>query len=526
MQLNYSYYLYLFSVAILIAWSTGAQNKTNFSTRTNNRPPNILLIYADDLGYGDLSCYGATKIKTPNIDKVASQGLLFTNAHATSATCTPSRYSMLTGEYAWRKKGTGIAAGNASLLIDTTRLTLPAVLRSASYNTAVIGKWHLGLGTGEGPQWNGKVKPGPLELGFNQSFIIPATVDRVPCVYVEGHDVVSLDPKDPIQVSYKEPVGDWPTGLSNPELLKMKPSHGHNQTIVNGISRIGYMSGGKAALWKDEDIAHVLVERSVRFLEENKSRPFFLYLSTHDIHVPRAPHQTFAGKSGLGARGDVILQFDWTVGEVLKALERLNLAENTLVIISSDNGPVVDDGYHDGSVENQNGHKPAGNLRGGKYSAFNGGTRVPLIIRWPKVIAKGTSDAAVSQVDFLASFAALTQQEYNQKDAPDSRNALDVLLGKTRKGRDVIVQQSLNNTLSLIEGNWKYIDSSKGRAISTETNIELGNSVLPQLYDLSKDKGERNNIATRYPGKVKALHARLMALKGTSGVEQQEIKLQ
>ncbi len=525
MKLNFKKLFYFLQVSftILNVAFSYAQNKAG---TTSNIRPNILLIYADDLGYGDLSCYGATKIKTPNIDKVASQGLRFTNAHATSATCTPSRYSMMTGEYAWRKKGTGIAPGNASLLIDTAKLTLPAIFKNAKYNTAIVGKWHLGLGTGDGPQWNSEIRPGPLELGFNSSFIIPATVDRVPCVYVEGHRVLNLDPKDPIAVSYNEPLGDWPTGVKNPELLKMKPSHGHNQTIVNGISRIGYMTGGKSALWTDEDIADVIVKRSINFLEENKNNPFFLFVSTHDIHVPRAPHANFAGKSGLGTRGDVILQFDWTVGEILKSLDRLGLANNTMVIISSDNGPVVNDGYQDGSVENLNGHAPAGVLRGGKYSAFDGGTRVPLIIRWPKVVSKGLSDAAVSQVDFLASFAVLTGQQYNAKDAPDSKNMLNVFLGKSKKDRDQIIEQSLNNTLSIIEGTWKYIEPGKGPAKSAETGIELGNNTQPQLYDLNKDKGEKNNLAKKYPEKVKAFAAKLGAIKSEAGIQQQEIKLQ
>jgi arylsulfatase A-like enzyme len=412
------------------------------------------------------------------------------------------------------------------LIIDTARLTLPRILKNAAYNTAIIGKWHLGLGSGDGPQWNSEIKPGPIELGFNSSFIIPATVDRVPCVYVEGHRVLNLDPKDPIEVSYKEPIGSWPTGQEHPELLKMKPSHGHNQTIVNGISRIGYMTGGKSALWTDEDIADVLVKKSIDFLEQNKDNPFFLYLSTHDIHVPRAPHTKFAGKSGLGSRGDVILQFDWTVGEVIKSLDRLGLAENTLLMISSDNGPVVDDGYIDGSVENLNGHTPAGILRGGKYSAFEGGTRVPLIIRWPKAISKGVSDAAVSQVDFLASFAALTGNTFTKKDAPDTKNALDVLLGRNKQGRDFIIEQSLNNTLSIRVGNWKYIEPGKGPPLSKETKIETGNSTEPQLYDLRADKGEKINVAAKYPDKLKALAVKLNALKGEAAVQQQEIKLQ
>ena len=277
-------------------------------------PPNIVLIYADDLGYGDVSCYGAGRVSTPNIDRIAAQGLRFTNAYASSATCTPSRYTLLTGKYAWREKGTGIAPGNAALIIDTAQTTLPSMLQKADYQTAVVGKWHLGLGAEGGPKWNEDIKPGPLEIGFGYSFLIPATGDRVPCVYVENHRIVDLDPNDPVQVSYGKPIGDEPTGKEHPELLKMKYSHGHDQTIINGISRIGYMDGGTSALWVDEDIADVITGKARGFIKKNKNKPFFLYFSTHDIHVPRVPNSRFAGKSGLGPRGDAILQLDWCTG--------------------------------------------------------------------------------------------------------------------------------------------------------------------------------------------------------------------
>ncbi|HKY53326.1 MAG TPA: sulfatase-like hydrolase/transferase, partial [Anaerolineales bacterium] len=340
--------------------------------------PNVILIYTDDLGYGDLSCYGAKQIQTPNIDRLAKEGRLFRNAYATSATCTPSRFSMLTGVYAWRRKDTGIAPGNAQLLIDPNKITLPAIFKKAGYKTSVVGKWHLGLGDKQGPQWNEAIKPGPLELGFDESFIIPATVDRVPCVFVEGHHVVNFDPSDPIEVSYKNKIGNQPTGIENPELLKMKPSHGHDQTIVNGISRIGFMKGGKKALWRDEDIADILTKRALSFIQRNAEESFFLYFSTHDIHVPRVPHERFAGKNSMGPRGDVILQLDWSVGEILKQLDAYKISDKTIIIFTSDNGPVVDDGYNDQAVDRLGSHKPAGHLRGGKYSAFEGGTRVPL----------------------------------------------------------------------------------------------------------------------------------------------------
>ena len=313
--------------------------------------PNIVIIYADDLGYGDVSCYGATKISTPNIDRLAKQGLRFTNAHCTSATSTPSRYSLLTGEYAWRRKGTGVATGDATAIIQPGRTTMASIMKNAGYTTGVVGKWHLGLGPAEGADWNGEITSGPMDLGFDYNFIIPATGDRVPCVFVENRRVVGLDPNDPIKVSFNEPILVEPTGKDHPELLKMHPSHGHDMTIVNGISRIGYMIGGKSALWVDEDIADVITGKAVKFIENNKNKPFFLYFSTHDIHVPRVPNQRFVGKSGMGPRGDAILEFDWSVGEIVKTIDNLNLSGNTIIIVTSDNGPVVDDGYKDQAVE-------------------------------------------------------------------------------------------------------------------------------------------------------------------------------
>lgn len=473
-------------------------------------PPNVVLVYADDLGYGDLSAYGATRFATPRIDGLAARGLRLTNAHAAAATCTPSRYALVTGEYAWRRRGTGVLPGDARLIVEPGRTTLASVLKRAGYRTGVVGKWHLGLGDGR-LDWNGDIRPGPREIGFDESFLVPATGDRVPCVYVENGRVVGLDPKDPIEVSYEHPVGDDPTGKAHPELLEVHPSHGHDMTIVNGISRIGYMKGGRAARWVDEDMADVLTGKATAFLERHRDEPFFLYYATHDIHVPRVPHARFAGKSGLGPRGDVILQLDGAMGAILDTLDRLKLADRTLVIFTSDNGPVVDDGYRDEAVEKLGGHRPAGPLRGGKYSAFDGGTRVPMIVRWPGRVKPGVSDALVGQVDFLASFAGLVGQPLARKDGPDSLDVMGALLGTSTKGRDELVEQA--GALSLITTRWKLIAPSQGRKVNPETSTELGNDPQPQLYDLSVDLGEKRNVAGEHPEVVRDLTARLERIR-------------
>lgn len=472
--------------------------------------PNIVLILADDAGYGDLSCYGAARVKTPNLDRLASQGVRFTDAHSPSATCTPTRYALLTGEYAWRRKGTGILPGNAALIIEPGRTTVPSLLKRAGYATGCIGKWHLGLGSGD-LDWNGEIKPGPLEVGFDYAFIVPATGDRVPCVYVENHRVAGLDPGDPIRVSYGTPIGGEPTGRERPDLLKLKPSHGHDQTIVNGISRIGYMSGGKAARWVDEDMADVLTRKAVSFIETNRNRPFFLYFATHDIHVPRVPHPRFVGTSQCGVRCDAMQQLDWCAGELMKTLERLKLAGNTLVIFTSDNGPVVDDGYQDGAVETLGGHKPSGPFRGGKYSNFEGGTRVPFIARWPRRIKPGVSSALVSQVDFLASFAALSGRKLEPGDGPDSFNLLPALLGESKTGRDHLVEHA--RALSLRQGQWKLIPANEGPRVNRNTNTELGTGAEPQLFDLAADPGETRNVAAQHPEKVRELTAFLNKIR-------------
>lgn len=475
--------------------------------------PNVIIVYADDLGYGDLSCYGATQIQTPHIDRLASEGLRFRDAHSTASTCTPSRFSILTGEYAFRNKGAHILPGNASLLIPLHQATLGTIFQGAGYHTACIGKWHVGLGPAGGPDWNGEITPGPNEVGFDYSFIFPATADRVPTVYVENHRIVALDSTDPIEVSYQHKVGDDPTGKEHPELLKMKSSNGHDGTIVNGIGRIGWMEGGHKARWADEALADDFLSQAQMFIEKNRTHPFFLYYAINEVHVPRMPDTRFKGKSHLGYRGDVILEMDYVVGQLLKTLDYLGLSENTLIIFSSDNGPVLDDGYQDQAVEMDHGHKPAGPFRGGKYSMFEGGTRMPFIVRWPGVVTPGVSDALISQVDLVASFAAMTHQKLRPQDAPDSHNLLDVLLGKSTRGRATYVEQNNGSVLAYIKDGWKYIEPHKGPAVIKTVNIESGFNPRPQLYDLKTDPGERHNLAVKYPDRVSRMAAALKQIQ-------------
>ena len=333
----------------------------------------------------------------------------------------------------------------------------------------------------------------------------------MPTVYIENRRVFGFDPSDPITVSYGVPLADGPTGKANPELLRVHPSHGHDQAIVNGVSRIGYMRGGTAALWKDEDMAHVFTSRATAFIEKHKDRPFFLYFAPHDPHVPRLPHPRFVGRSGQGPRGDAIVQADWSVGEILGALDRLGLTRSTLVIFTSDNGPVLDDGYKDDAVEKAGKHAPAGPLRGGKYSTFEGGTRVPFIVRWPARVKRGVSDALVSHVDLLASFAVLTGQGLAGADAPDSRPLLPALLGRSRTGRREFVEQGSGLALRL--GQWKYIEPNKGPRVSAQTNIELGNDLEPQLYDLAADVRERTNVAAKNPKRSREMDELLQRIK-------------
>ena len=476
--------------------------------------PNILVIMGDDLGYGDVSCYGATELSTPNIDQLAREGLRFTSGYCSASTCTPTRFSLLTGTYAFRRKGTGIAPPSAPAVIKPGTETVASILQRAGYETAVIGKWHLGLGGAGGPDWNGDLKPGPLEIGFDTCFLLPTTNDRVPQVYVHDHRVPNLDPKDPLWVGKKKPSPDHPTGKTHRAKLKMDWSRGHNSTIHNGISRIGFYTGGHKARFRDEDLADKWVEKSIEFMEKNKDRPFFLFFSSHDIHVPRMPHERFQGKTKLGYRGDAIVQLDWCVGELMKALDRLKLAEKTLVIFCSDNGPVLDDGYKDGAVEKNGRHRAAGPYAGGKYSVYEGGTRTPFITRWKGRIQPGLSDEMVCTIDLSASLATLSGQPLPAGACLDSLDVLGALLGKKgARGRDHLVQQNNGNngTYALRVGEWKLHRYDKKTARNKVVEKKLANTKVPRylLFNLEADRRERKNLYAEKPAIASRLVARL-----------------
>ena len=473
--------------------------------------PNVVIIYGDDVGYADVGAYGAKLIPTPNIDKLASQGLLFTDGHCSAATCTPSRFSMLTGIHGFRH-GVRVLPPNAPLKIKPHMFTLPQLFKKAGYGTAVIGKWHLGLGDGKKPvDWNGEVKPGPLEIGFDYSFLLPSTNDRVPCVYLDGHRVLGLDPKDPLFVG-KKPKGvkvtEYPDGKKDRSAMTYYPSsHGHNASVINGIGRIGRQWGGKSALWNDETMADTFVERARSYLaSRKKDQPFFLYFSSQDIHVPRTPHPRFKGMSKLSYRGDAMVQLDWSTGAVLEALEQSGLTENTIVIFTSDNGPVYDDGYVDGTTvrtstkEVDRGHDGSGPYRGGKYQIYEGGTRIPFIVRWPGHIKPGRSSALVSQIDFIASFAELLGIDLADTQAIDSRNTLSAFLGKDDKGLPFMIEEARG--VALRQGPWKFIRKQGKKPAG--------------LYNLESDIGEQRNVLGESDGVGGRMEALLQKLTDAS----------
>lgn len=502
--------LALLASALIVPMAGQAQHAPARAGGSNPDRPNVILILADDLGYGDLGCYGAVGVETPAVNALAANGLRFTQCHAIASVSTPSRYSILTGQYAWRRNDTNVSNGDAAMIIKPEQFTLADAFRNQGYQTGAFGKWHLGLGDKAGQQdWNGTINQTPADIGFDYSYIMAATSDRVPCVFIENGRVANYDSTaDPIQVNYNAKIpgevayGDTPDSMKN-----LISSHGHDQAIVNGIGRIGYMKGGGKALWKDENIADSITAHAVSFIEQHQAEPFFMYVATNDVHVPRWPHQRFRDKTTMGLRGAAIAQFDWTVGRIMEVVDSLGLGDNTLIMVTSDNGPVLDDGYVDQALELLGSHKPAGPFRGYKYSSFEGGTAVPLLVRWPARVRGGqTSGALVSQVDLVSSLSSLIGAEVPETAAPDSRNSLATILGTDTVGRDYVMEMSNTRVLSVRTKRWKFITPNDGAKliswITGDAKVETGNLATPQLYDMEQSLYESVNVAAEHPDVV------------------------
>jgi len=475
---------------------------------TSSKTPNIVFILADDLGYGDLGCYGATKVKTPNIDRLASEGMRFTDAHSPASVCTPSRYNLMTGRYCWRTwAGHGTIWANDPLLIEDGRLTLASLLKSASYFTGCVGKWHLGFGqpgtTGWddllGPDFNGELKPGPLEVGFNYFYGMPA-VGQHPNIFIENRRVVGLDPSDPIrfindprpeyQVNYLQRPRTAPTNLQ--------------------------MASGKSAEYMFEDAALRLTEKSVAFIEQHREEPFFLYLAHRNIHGPLKPKARFAKTSEIGTYGDFIHELDWSVGEVLGALDRLKLSSNTLVFFSSDNGGVK--AYRSIDHAEIEGHRINGPLRGQKTEVYEGGHRVPFLARWPGHVKEGSeSRQLIALTDVLATCADLLRVPLPRDTAEDSFSFAPALLGKTETQgvRKILVNDSMMGLFSIREGPWKLIVGQGGGGPYPQPPA---NPAEPpgQLYNLDDDVGESKNLYNEKPEIVAKLTALLENIRQDS----------
>lgn len=458
-----------------------------------NEKPNVVFILSDDMGYGDLSCYGAKNFKTPACDRLANEGMRFTDAHSPSAVCTPTRYSILTGRYAWRSwlKNWVLQEGHP-LLIDTDRLTMGKIFQQAGYHTGCIGKWHLGWGEKTGTDFSGEVKPGPLEVGFDEFYGVPFSHNsgKALQVYVKDRRIVGL----PDGVSYRD-------------------KEAQNKTVRSL-----------------EETATELSKEAVAFIERNKDKPFFLFYPTTNIHFPLTPHPRFKGKTNAGTYGEFMIEFDWAVGEVLDALDRLDLAENTIVIVTSDNG-----GRPPGSAKEKQGynnHQCNGSWRGTKRTIYEAGHRVPLIVRWPGHVKAGSvSSETVCLTDFYATFAQMLKQPIPQNAGEDSYDITAVLKGLDYSVpiREATVHHSVSGQFAIRKGDWKLIEGSgdgdfprkqeggidvknwnvrmdekTGKPLELEY-FQLEPDGKYQLYDLGKDPTESNDVSEVFPNKVEEL---------------------
>ncbi|MEP3479634.1 MAG: arylsulfatase [Fuerstiella sp.] len=492
------------------------------SHATAAEAPNVVLIFADDLGYGDLGCYGATKVRTPNIDRLAAEGRRLTDAHSASAVCTPSRYGLLTGQYPFRANGGkgiwGPCGHFQSLLIDTNKLTLGQLFKNKGYATAAIGKWHLGFGKGK-TDWNKPLSPGPLDLGFDYYFGIPKVNSGFPYVYVENDSIVGYDPNDPIV--FKKPYSK--TTTYPPAAGKKTPN------AVGGATQAH-------SIYDDERTGMLMTEKAVSWISTNKQNPFFLYFPTTNIHHPFTPAPRFKGTSECGLYGDFIHELDWMVGEIVKCLEVNGLTENTMIIVTSDNGGMFNRGGQDAF---QAGHRQNGELLGFKFGVWEGGQRIPFIAKWPGRIKPNTvSNQLVSGIDMLATFAALTKQEVDQKQLADSINVLPALISDetTPLRESLVLTPHKASHLAVRKGKWIYIPAQgsggfKGKpgthasggpaAISfvgsINSDIKDGKikkgAPKAQLYDIESDVRQTLNLHDQHPEVVQQMKALLRSYR-------------
>jgi arylsulfatase A-like enzyme len=452
---------------------------------TSSLPPprNVVIILADDFGWGSAGCYGATMVKTPNLDALAAQGIRLTDAHASSSVCSPSRYGIMTGRFFWRTTNDPeVLRSNAPFHAGLERTTIARLFQKAGYFTGAIGKWHLGLGTANKVDWNAPLKPGPLEAGFDYFYGMQANVDEAPAIYIENHSVVGKIPNSQIVVT-----GAGPT------------------SVTTGVSDLRTRVGAGPRF----------ASKACAFIDAHKDQPFFLYYAPNEVHQPNVPTPQFAGSTKLGVYGDFIQQLDYEVGQVLATLDQDGLAQDTLVIFTSDNGAVVAPGtgspdfvlgQTDGpkfwarpdAQAQKLGFKANGPLRDGKHSVFEGGFRIPFIARWPGHIPAGVvSPAIINLADLTATAAALVHKPIPAGDAEDSFNILPVLLNQTTTtpGRDYTLSFSAHGLFGLRSDQWKYIEKGVAANVSArEFASAPPRENMFQLYDLSKDLGETTNL--------------------------------
>lgn len=477
-----------------------------------NARPNVVVINVDDLGYGDVGCYGATKVKTPNMDQLAREGRRFTDAHSASAVCSPSRYALITGQYPARKDLWRPIFLKTPLKVDTAQMTVADVMKEAGYATAAIGKWHLGFGNESPVDWNKELKPGPLELGFDYYFGVPVLNSHPPFVYVENHKVVGLTPDDPMVYGKKA-----------------------NTQEFDEKFHLDAIGGAEAAheLYEDRKVGTTLKNKAIEWIKEHKDEPFFLYFATTNIHHPFTPAPQFVGTSEAGPYGDFIHELDWMIGEVLATLDEEGLRDNTMVILTSDNGGMLNRG---GQNAWKLGHRQNGDLLGFKFGAWEGGHRIPFIVRWPEKVPAGSeSKELLSNVDILATLAALVERPLQENEGPDSYDMLPAFTGSPKESiRDhLVISPSRKKNLAIRKGKWMYISSqgsggfpgtkigghtlggAAAHKLTKQVNSDIRNGKIKadaapaQLYDLETDPAQKRNVYDEHPEKARELQALL-----------------